>query len=388
MARGLLIDIVPMWLESFCMASDMYAHIRTAFELIPHSFSIFNPIARGATGSRNVTRISRIWHWYYAHLTDHWDFTDTAALAKLLKTLRCRPRFVFCVFPGIDEFSHLADPRHERTIEQYRWLDRAVGEIFAEIDRTAMRSRTAVFLVSDHGLSATHTHFCVNTFLADRGLPAFFYPLIFEKRGKLSANMVSGNGMTHVYFKNTDGWARHSVREEIERLSPGILQELVREPAIDIVAVRGVNDTVHVLSRRGEAIMRLDGDALHYEIKGADPFGYRQLPDGLSPQRCLDATIDTEYPDAPFQLTHLLQSPRAGDLIISATPGYDLRLKYEHPEHRGSHGSLHASHMRVPMLTNLQLSERNVRTADLFPTALSLLGHEIPGHVDGVAMRS
>ncbi len=373
-------------LESFCMASDMWPHIQTAFELIPRSCSIFNPIARGAAGRRNVTRISRIWHWYYAHLTDRWDFTDASALRKLTRTLARRPAFTFCVLPGIDEFSHLTHPRHERVIAQYRWLDRAVGELFAEIDRLSMRSRTALFLVSDHGLSATHTHFCVNTFLEQHGLPPFFYPLIFEKRGKLSANMVSGNGMTHVYFRNADGWARRTVREEIERLSPGLVEALLEEPAVDIVAMRGGGETVHAVSRRGEAEIRLDGDALHYEVRGGDPFGYPPLPEGLSPARCLESTLESDYPDAPFQLAHLMSAPRAGDLIISATPGFDLRLKYEHPEHRGSHGSLHASHMRVPLLTNVPLALQRARTVDVFPTALKLLGLPIPAHLDGKAL--
>ena len=373
-------------LESFCMASDMWPHIRTVFELVPDSLSIFNPIARGARGGRNVTRISRIWHWYYAHLTDHWAFTDDAALAKLRSSLRSSPSFIFCVFPGIDELSHLTHPRHEKTIERYRWLDSAVGSIVGDLVAHGKWERTALFLVSDHGLSATHTHFCLNAFLEDHALPAFFYPLIFHKRGKLSANMVSGNGMTHIYFKNSDGWSRHTVREELERHSPGLLHDLVAEDAVDIVACRTSDGGADVLSRRGRARIRLDGAALHYEVQGSDPFGYPPLPADLDPEQCLLRTLDTDYPDAPFQIAHLLTSPRAGDVVISATPGFDLRLKYEHPEHRGSHGSLHASHMRVPMLTNVKLTHRPARTADLFPTILKLLGHDIPGHIDGVPL--
>lgn len=372
--------------ESFLMSSDMSPHIRTLFELVPGSRSIFNPIARGARGRRNVTRISRIWHWYYAHLTDRWAFTDAAAEAKLRATLATDAPYVFAVFPAIDEFSHLAHPRHERTLQQYRWLDGAIGRIAEELAGRGAWERTAFFLVSDHGLSATHTHFCVNAFLEKRGLPPFFYPLIFEKRGKLAANMVSGNGMTHLYFKNGDGWARHTVREELERIKPGLVDELAAEEAIDIVAVRNADGGADVVSKRGRARVRLDGDQLHYEVIGNDPFGYGQLPVDLTPRSCLEQTIGSDYPDAPFQIAHLLISPRAGDVILSAMPGFDLRDKYEHPEHRGSHGSLHASHMRVPLLSNRCFEQRPVRTADVFPTALTLLGYPIPGHIDGVPL--
>jgi len=375
-------------LESFCMASDMWPHIKTVFELVRGSKSIFNPIARGATGFRNVTRISRIWYWYYSHLTDRWAFTDRAALAKLRAQISKRPPYVFCVFPGIDEYSHLAHPRHERTLARYRWLDGAVGEVVEDLKGMGAWDEAALFVVSDHGLSATHTHFCVNTFLEERGLPAFFYPLIFQKRGKLAANMVSGNGMTHVYFKNRDGWARHTVREELDRIAPGLLDELLEQEAVDIVAVRNADGGADIMSRRGSARIRLDGAALHYETAGHDPFGYGPLPADLDPAQCLARTIDTDYPDAPFQIAHLMTSPRAGDVMISATPGFDLRLKYEHPEHRASHGSLHASHMRVPLITNMRLEYGPARTADVFPTALEALDVSLPGHIDGVPLKA
>jgi len=371
--------------ESFCMASDMRPHIETIFEIVPGSYSIFNPIARGA-GSRNMTRISRIWYWYYAHLTDRWGFIDEVAMDKLVDVLKKKPRFVFTVFPGIDEYAHLSHPRHERTIEQYAKMDAGIGRLMREIDSRGELEETAVFLVSDHGLSKTDTHFCVNTFLEKHGLPAFFYPCIFNKKGKLSANMVSGNGMTHVYFKNSDGWARHTNLDELKKLAPGLLDDLLEENAVDIVACRNEDGWADVFSRRGSARIHLEGDKLHYEVRGADPFGYDALPVDLSPAASLEKTWNTEYPDAPFQIAHLFTSPRAGDLMISATPGFDLRLKYEHPEHFGSHGSLHKSHMRVPLVSNVRFEKKPVRTADVFPTALKLLGHDIPGHIDGVPL--
>lgn len=370
-------------LESFLMASDMWPHLRTIFELVPGSLSIFNPIARGARGGRNLTRISRVWHWYYAHLTDRWAFTDAAAEAKLMRALARRPPLIFAVVPGIDELSHLTHPRHEAVLDRYRWLDGVIGRTAEVLRRRGEWENTAFFLVSDHGLSATHTHFCLNRFLERRGLPSFFYPLIFHKRGKLAANMVSGNGMAHLYFKNRDGWSRHTVRGELERIAPGLLDALKEEPAIDIIAVRNEAGGADILSRRGEAAVRLDGGKLHYEVKGGDPFGLPPLPADLDPEACLRLTFGSDYPDAPFQIAHLITAPRAGDVILSATPGFDLREKYEHPEHRASHGSLHASHMRVPLVTNLKFQPRPVRTADLFPTALKFLDRPLPGYIDG-----
>lgn len=372
-------------LESFCMARDMWPHIETVFELVPDSYSIFNPIARGA-GRRNITKISRIWYWYYAHQTDHWGYVDEAATKKLCDLQVRDPRYVFAVFPCIDEYSHLSHPRHDRVIEQYCRLDDSLGRLVNELKNRLDWESTAIFLVSDHGLSKTDSHFCVNAFLENHGLPAFFYPLIFDKKGKLSANMVSGNGMTHVYFRNGDGWARRTMIDELRTISPHLVDDLLAEEAVDIIAVRNSDGGADITSRRGAATVRLDGMTLHYELKGEDPFGYGSLPPNMSPGDCLKDTFDTDYPDAPFQVAHLFTSPRAGDLIISATPGFDLRLKYENPEHFASHGSLHRSHMRVPLVSNLRFENRPVRTVDVFPTALKLLGHDTPGHIDGVPL--
>ncbi len=58
---------------------------------------------------------------------------------------------------------------------------------------------------------------------------------------------------------------------------------------------------------------------------------------------------------------------------------FDLRDRYEHPEHRGSHGSLHRDHMLVPLLTNHPIPSP-LRTADIFPTILKLMGKPIPSN--------
>lgn len=375
-------------LESFCMARDMWPHIKTIFELIPNSYSIFNPIARGAKGRRNFTRISRIWYWYYAHLTDHWSFTDEAGLVKIRQVICRQPDFLFAVLPGIDEYSHLTHPRHGKVIERYKWLDEAVGKIVGDLLGKGLWEETAFFLVSDHGLSETHTHFCLNTFLEERKLPPFFYPLIFNKHGKLSANMVSGNGMAHLYFKNHDGWSRRTVREELDRAAPNLIEELVAKDAVDIVAVRNADGGIDAISKRGQAKIMLDGSELRYETKSGDPFGYSPFPANLSPESCLGLTSDTDYPDAPFQIAHLMSAPRSGDVIVSAKPGFDLRLKYETPEHRSSHGSLNCMHMRVPLITNVKCTGQPVRTVDVLPTVLELLGREIPSYIDGRAFLS
>ncbi|MEP7171453.1 MAG: hypothetical protein ABI855_18935, partial [Bacteroidota bacterium] len=64
-------------------------------------------------------------------------------------------------------------------------------------------------------------------------------------------------------------------------------------------------------------------------------------------------------------------SRKAGDIVISAREGYDLRNFWEYPEHIGSHGSLIKSHIHVPLIYNQKnWNTHPARTADIFDTIL------------------
>ncbi|MBI4126650.1 MAG: alkaline phosphatase family protein [Deltaproteobacteria bacterium] len=369
--------------ESLLMGSDLAPHIQSIFDCVPESAAIFSSLAPRA-GRRNRTQFTKIWYWYYAHLTDRWNYVDEVALQKTLRELRKgTTRFVFTVFPGVDEYSHLAHPHHASTFRQYDVLDQAVGEIASDLTRRGEWATTDLWIVSDHGLSQTHEHFCLNRFLECHDLPPFFYPDIFRRKGKLAATMVSGNAMGHLYFRNGHGWRGWTTRTALEHLKPGFLADLVQQPAVDIVAVRNDHGGIDILSRRGEA--RLDGTpgTLRYACAGSDPFGYEKLPPSFSRDDSLRLTFQSQYPDAPYQLAQLFLSSRTGDVVVSATPGFDLRLGYEYPEHRGSHGSLDRSHMMTPLVCNRKLVDSPCRTVDVFPSVLASLGVPVPNHVEG-----
>ena len=102
-------------LETSLFDRDMNAAIRSAWEIFPQSKSIFNGVTKGLNKSRDLTRFSRIWYYYYAHLTDRWSFIDQAAYRRMQDSIRSRDfDFSFVVFPSIDEFSHRSSPTHPR----------------------------------------------------------------------------------------------------------------------------------------------------------------------------------------------------------------------------------------------------------------------------------
>jgi hypothetical protein len=92
----------------------------------------------------------------------------------------------------------------------------------------------------------------------------------------------------------------------------------------------------------------------------------------------------TDAPDAPRQLLQLFRTARAGDIALGANLGSDFRGPWEIPEHKSGHGSVIADHAEVPILASVPLPDAPLRTADLMPTMLELLGVPVPEGMDGV----
>ena len=88
------------------------------------------------------------------------------------------------------------------------------------------------------------------------------------------------------------------------------------------------------------------------------------------------------------QLWQIFKSERTGDLVLSAESGYDLRARYEIPEHHATHGALIAEHLHIPLATNYPIAEQCIRSVDVFPTVLSLCGHTVAEqYIDGRVVR-
>jgi hypothetical protein len=65
-----------------------------------------------------------------------------------------------------------------------------------------------------------------------------------------------------------------------------------------------------------------------------------------------DPTILDEFPQGRLRAEAALRNPNAGEVLVSARPGYEFAdLAGRHHRGGGSHGSLTASDSEVPMLT-------------------------------------
>ncbi|MBF0492482.1 MAG: alkaline phosphatase family protein [Deltaproteobacteria bacterium] len=389
----------PLWrrfrsyvgLESFFMNSDLQLKTPTLFQLFEHPVNIFSSINRGSTFKANKTKMSRILYFYYAHLTDHWGLVDRAAYKKLLTALDEDPDFAFVVLPAIDEYAHLSDPWGEKTLEAYRTLDDALGELLDKLQKKNWLDETLISVVSDHGLSSTHSHFGVAHFLEEQGLKVFYYPKIF-KWGFDVASMVSGNGMLHLYFKDLKAskdkaWSGRTCFEELRSQRRDLIELLRKQEAIDLMISQAKDGSVVIFNHKGFSRIFCKRGKISYQVEeGIDPLGFPQLPQEMTDRESLHLSFETSYPDVFAQALQIFRSPRSGDLILSAKPGWDLRKRFEQHEHRSTHGGFAREHMAVPFFINHPLPAGPARSVDVFPTILKLMNKEIPASIDGISL--
>jgi len=371
-------------LETYFMNRDVSLDYQTLFEIFPRNVNIFNELSRGAGFKNDKTLFSKLYYKVKSHFTDKSDEVDLVARRILLQSLKEYPDFIYAVFLGIDTYSHLNHPFHKKVINSYRRIDEMIGLLAKNLESEGRLEETLIIVASDHGLTQTHSHFDSLEFMNHQGYKTFYYPNVFKHFTDAdAASLISGNAMANIYVKSKDGWGRKSTFEELA----GLVDNFIERPGVDIVAGLDHKGRSRIKSTMGEAVTWLDKDGnINYQKIKGDPFNYNGMPKKMSSEEALAHSFNTEYPDALLQIIQLLESPRAGDLILSAGPGYDLRAKHENPEHRSSHGALFRDHMLVPLVMNAKVNKEFIRTVDIFPTILSFLGQPIPNNIDGISL--
>jgi hypothetical protein len=382
-----------MGLGNFLQRWDLAPHVPTIFELVADHASIAGNVRKGVRPARDLTRWGKVVNNVQSFFSEQWGGMDALVEEKLLEAARRGTRFIFCAFYSADAMAHKHGPEHPETLEGYRRVDRALSRLGRWLRQQRGTHRTLIALVSDHGQSATRHHLDLHGLVERVAGPCLAHPLIhrglFHAR---SAVMVSGNAMAHVYLQGPGGWGTPLYLDEPTAKLSRLVEALLAEEAVDLLAGRSAAGGAVVVSRRGRARIRDAGHAsgLEYQIlEGIDPLGYDATVAGRSPhpdRELLSLTWDSDYPDAPAQLLQILESVRCGHLMVSAAPGHDLRARYEKPAHVGSHGSLHRLHMRVPFLLNRPLPPGPIRTVDLFPTVLEALGMDPRSDIDGIPL--
>jgi predicted AlkP superfamily pyrophosphatase or phosphodiesterase len=352
---------------------DLSPTVATAFERAAGAaLGMEAVVTRGLPAHRQLDRgvihAARVIHAHVTGDADRWLALEEELAATLVRRIREeRPRFVFAAFTGGDKAAHRGGEHAPGMMRSLKLVDRVVQAIREDAERDGRWSKMQLWVVSDHGHSEVHSHLDLAAELRDKGARVRSHPWTFPDQSQ-AAVMVSGNSMAHVYLglddRTRQPWSALQQRWRAET------EWLWTHPAVDLLAAQTSPKIVAVWKQgqRGEISRTARG--FSYRHVDGDPLGIDAFED-LCDEAVHDRSLATDYPDSVAQLAHLVVAPRSGDLVISATPGWDLRRQYEPIDHVSSHGALHAAHMLVPLVGNRRIKERPRRTMDLHQFVLS-----------------
>ncbi len=373
-----------MGIGNFFLKYDMAPSVKTLFQEITDHATIAGNIRKGVRPGRDLTFASKVLHNLKSFASQDWRGFDRLAEKKLLQAVDSRISLIFSVFYGPDSNGHKEGPNCDKVHAACLAIDHTITDLDHLLRRQGRREKTLVFLVSDHGMSATHSHFDLHAVLDRLHGPCLAHPTIWKGFYRArSAVMVSGNAMAHIYLKIQQ---RHNIfLDSPDKTLLKIIDELLANPAVNQLIGRNSDNSLQVITKNGSAkISELQPDNIIYTCRGEDPFAYpTSLNGSFSDREMLEKTFNTDYPDAPRQLLQLFKSRRCGHLVVTSTSGHDLRAGYERPPHLGSHGSLHRDHMLVPLLCNRKLRDGARRTVDVFTSILATLDLPISPDIDG-----
>lgn len=364
---------------------DLSPDAPTMFELERDSLAALNVIGRGIPRARVIGRGARfairaaVTH--FRGDVPGWLRIDHDVGATLAAEIRrSRPAFTFAAFTGIDKASHASGHDSLHVLQALRHFDDVVAELRHDSEQAGVWDETHLWIVSDHGHSRVTTHDDLAQAFRGFGYRVLAHPWAFGSGGDVAV-MVSGNSMAHLYLE----------LDRRERPFWGVLRErwgdcieaLGARPSVDLLMLPHSPHRVEVRGRgRGMARLEVRQGRYTYRPETGDPLGIGEL-EGACAREAYDATIGSDYPDGIVQIAHAATSSRAGEVLLSATRGWDFRGAYEPITHRSSHGALHRDHMLVPLLVNRPVEQTPRRTVDVMPSILTALGRAVPSGLDG-----
>jgi arylsulfatase A-like enzyme len=379
-------------LRSYCgyqaglLDHDLPADVRTIWELVPESAGFFTPIARGLTPERDPASGARKFWGALAHFVVPLHRAADRAVARgLLRAVEQPWRFIFAQFPAVDGFTHSHGPGSPQVHRAMRDLDATVGRLRAALVRQGALEDTLIVLVSDHGAAPVHTHLDLAEWFRRHGVPTLSHPILWARAPRCAVT-TSGNGHAMVYAQpgtpRADRWPVARLRRP-DAFGAGrdLVQALAREPAVAFVAGESGRGGLELVSSDGSAEIFRTGSRVIYRPRTGDPLriGATRV---ATPDEWLAYGALDPYPDAAVQLLDQFQASRTGDLVVVAAEGFDLRERFEAPEHRAGHGSAVRSHMQIPLWSSEPLPASPLRSVDVFPALLDWLGEPIPAGID------
>jgi hypothetical protein len=368
--------------------ADLDPTAPTIFELVPRSIAALSVVTRGLPAERRIGSLTprsalRAALTHFRGRPERWLDLDREVGHAVVERMREeRPDYLFAALTGIDKASHARGHDDAMVRDALRIVDDVAARLRHDAERGGWWHDTHLWIVSDHGHAAVHTHDDIAGAVSSAGHRTVAHPWTLGV-APAAAVMVSGNAMAHVYVE-----LRERARPGWPRLAPRwteLADAMLARPSVDLLLLPHSSDRCEVRSAaHGRAIVERAEGCFRYRRVNGDPLRIGRDVQGDADD-AYDATRNGAYPDAIVQIAVLAGSARSGDLILSATPGYDFRDRYEPIPHRSAHGALHRDHILVPLLTNRRPARTPRRTTDLFPSTLAALGVAVPARLDGVS---
>jgi predicted AlkP superfamily pyrophosphatase or phosphodiesterase len=258
--------------------------------------------------------------------------TVDAYAAAVGRWLVTRDGFDFLLFylSDYDYASHVSGP--DADTDALSRSDEAIGDLVrAAGGLDAFLERYSVILMSDHGQTTVRR----------------VARLEERYRHERETLVAASNRAAHIY-----------------RLGPGaptsrhLAERLDGDPAAEVV----------LFHEDGSTVARRDGSDLHIHASAA----------GLR----LDGDVSIlDQPDAVTRAVAALRCPNAGDVVVSATEGWEFAdLGGGHHLGGGSHGSLVTGDSLVPVMTLGVSGGTPASVVDVAPLVLSHFGVEAPSY--------
>jgi hypothetical protein len=241
--------------------------------------------------------------------------------------------FLLFSLPDNDHFSHRNGP--DATVTSIAWADRNLSRLAEAVGGVdAFLEKNAVILMADHAQTAVGKGIRI----AD-ALSGWRVLQPNDPRPEAAELAVSPGGRSAMVYLLGDMGAR---RARIER----VLERIERVEGVELTAWRD-GDEGCVRGAEGELRFAPDGSVLDrrgnaWSVEGdLDVLGIA-VDDGV--------VSSSEYPDALGRIWSALESDSTGDILLSATPGYEF-VDWGGAAHvgGGSHGSLRAEDSLVPL---------------------------------------
>ena len=335
---------------------------------------------------RSLKFMARITRSHFRGDLDGWQAAERGCIQQFLHAFEHnRPQFATLAVTSADKRAHKEGGQSDGVRRAILDMNDAVAAARAIAERGGWADQLDIWMVGDHGHAPVSQHDDLHGWLEQRGLKVRAHPQVMQRSADV-ALMVGGNSMAHLYLnpqqRSRGFWP--TLQDKWELLH----DELLQRDAVDLAAISQSEHIVRIASGTlGTAEIRCaqTGGVSRWSylpITG-DPLELGEELHELDANDAFDACARTQYPDSVVQLSSLMAAPRTGDIVISAARGWDLRARFEPVAHVSTHGALLREQMTVPLIIDRPVARMPQRTADVFPSALEVLGIPVPEGLDG-----